>query len=185
MFEELERVIPTDYETVSGSAHQAYWHTVMRGSDPSRYHAIRPFGAIGNGLSFATGVAVARKNGRVIVYEGDGGLLMHIQELETLKRDGIKLLVVCINDGGFGAETHRFRAESLDVSSAVFGRPNFEGVAKAFGLRGATITDLAQIKGLFADYERGDTAMLWDVHVTDQVPTPPMRRNCDVLRSKR
>ncbi len=185
VFEELERVVPTDFDTVSGSAHQAYWHTAMRGSDPSKYHAIRPFGAIGNGLSFAVGAATARKNGRVVLYEGDGGLLMHIQELETVKRQGIKLLIVCINDAGFGAETHRFRAESMDVSSAVFGRPNFEAIAQAFGLRGATITDLGQFKGLMKEYERHDTAELWDVHVTDQIPTPPMARDLVALRAAR
>jgi thiamine pyrophosphate-dependent acetolactate synthase large subunit-like protein len=175
VIDELERIIPTDYHFVSGSAHQAYWHTVMRGADPTHYHAVRAFGAIGNALSFAIGVAAARKDGRVVLFEGDGGLLMHIQELETLKRQGIKLLVVCINDGAFGAEIHKLRVEGIDDSGAVFGRPGFEAVAKAFGLAAATVTDLRQFKSLMAEYESSDTAAIWDVHVSDQVMTPPMR----------
>jgi Thiamine pyrophosphate enzyme, C-terminal TPP binding domain len=38
-------------------------------------------GAIGNGISLAIGVAAARKNGKVVLFESDGSLLMHIQEL--------------------------------------------------------------------------------------------------------
>jgi acetolactate synthase-1/2/3 large subunit len=175
VFEVLETVIGKDYHLVSGSAHQAYWHTAMRGSPPENYHAVRAFGAIGNALSFAIGVATARKDGKVVLVEGDGGMLMHIQELETLQRQGIKLLMICVDDGAFGAEIHKLRVEGVDDVNAVFGRPNFEGVAKALGIGGATVTDLGQFSQLMADYETSDTAVIWDVHVSDQVMTPPMR----------
>jgi thiamine pyrophosphate-dependent acetolactate synthase large subunit-like protein len=62
--DELDRVIPKDHDSVSGAGHQAYFHSTMRGRKPERYHAIREFGAIGNGISLAIGVAAARKNGR-------------------------------------------------------------------------------------------------------------------------
>ena len=38
---------------------------------------------------------------------------MHIQELETIRRQGISLLIAIINDGGYGAETHKFRAHGV------------------------------------------------------------------------
>lgn len=183
VFEVLEEVMPKDYHLVSGSAHQAYWHTAMRGSPPENYHAIRAFGAIGNAMSFAIGVATARKDGRVVLAEGDGGMLMHIQELETIKRHGIKLLLICVDDGAFGAEIHKLRVEGVSDANAVYGRPNFEGVATALGLRGATVTDLGQIPALMQEYERGDTAMIWDVHVSDRVMTPPMRDEVMPTRS--
>src|SRR5262249_57032387 len=63
--EELDRVIPKDYDSVSGSGHQAYFHSTMRGRKPENYHAVRDFGAIGNGISLAIGVAAARNNGKV------------------------------------------------------------------------------------------------------------------------
>ena len=175
VFEALEDIIPRDYHVVSGSAHQAYWHTALRGSAPETYHAIRAFGAIGNALPFAMGVAVGREDGRVILVEGDGGLLMHAQEFETLQRHGIRLLVMCVDDGAFGAEIHKLRVEGVDDTGAVFGRPNFEGVAKAFGIGGATVTKLEQLKPLFEEYDRRETSVVWDIHVSDQVLAPPMR----------
>jgi thiamine pyrophosphate-dependent acetolactate synthase large subunit-like protein len=175
VFDELERVIPKDYDMVSGSGHQSYFHTPMRGGDPTRYHAMRDFGAIGNAISYAIGVAAARKNGRVVLFDGDGSLLMHIQELEMIKRHGIKLLIVCSNDGAYGAEIHKLRADGTDDTGAIFGRPDFESIAKGFGLRGATVTDVKQFKGLMEAYEAQDTAEIWNVHISDQVVAPKMR----------
>ncbi len=181
-FAVLEREIPRNYDVVSGSAHQAYWHAAaMRGGDPARYHAIRDFGAIGNGLSIAAGVAAARGDGRVVLFEGDGSLLMHIQELETLRRHGIKLLIVCCNDGAYGGESHTLQAEGQDPSHAVFGRPDFAGIARAFGLRGATIRNASEMTGLLAAYEAADGAMIWDMHVSRSVMTPRKARQMRAL----
>lgn len=174
-FEALEAVMPQDYHLVSGAAHQAYWHTAMRGSPGGNYHAIRAFGAIGNSLSFAAGIAVARGDGRVVLSDGDGGLLMHIQELETVARERIKLLVICINDGAFGAEIHKLRAERVAADRAVFGPTALADVAQAFGLGAATVTETGQVGRLFAAFEADDRAWLWDVKVSDRQQSPPMR----------
>jgi len=174
VFEELEGVMPKDYDVVSGSGHHSYFHTVMRGGDPTKYHAMRDFGAIGNSISYAIGVAAARKNGRVVLYEGDGSLLMHIQELEAIRRHGMKLLMVIANDGAYGAEIHKLRHEGIKETAAIFGRPDFKAIAEGFGLRGATVTDVKQFKGLLEEYEKGDTAMVWDVITSDKVVTPKM-----------
>jgi thiamine pyrophosphate-dependent acetolactate synthase large subunit-like protein len=182
VFETLEAILPTDYHLVSGSAHQAYWHTQMRGMPAGNYHAIRAFGAIGNALPFAIGVAVARGDGKVVLVEGDGGLLMHAQEFETLARENIRLLIVCVDDGAFGAEIHKLRVDGVSDAGAVFGRPNFEGVAKAFGLGGATIRTLDQLAPALADFEAGGKAAVWDVHVSDRVLTPPMRDEVNAAR---
>src|SRR5262249_24795610 len=84
VIEAIDAVIPKDWDIVGGSGHQAYFQTQMRGRPAERYTTIREFGAVGNGLSYALGVAAARRQGRagkIVLFEGDGGLLFHIQEL--------------------------------------------------------------------------------------------------------
>ena len=76
------------------------------------------------------------RDGKVVLFEGDGGLLFHIQELETIKRLGYRILICAMNDGGYGSEFHKLRADGVDDSQAIFGRPKFEEIAKGFGLRG-------------------------------------------------
>lgn len=175
----LDGIIPPDWDIVSGSGHQAYFNSQMRGRMPERFTAIREFGAIGNGLSFAMGVAAARRLGRdsrVVLIEGDGSLLMHIQELETLKRHGLRILICVLNDGAYGAEIHKMRADGIDDSGAIFGRPPFESIARGFGLRGAEVRSLDAIPRLFADFERQGETEIWNIQISDQVTAPSMRK---------
>jgi acetolactate synthase I/II/III large subunit len=153
---ELDRVIPKDWDLVSGSGHQAYFQTHMRGRKPENFHVLREFGAIGNSISIAMGVAAARSNGKVALIEGDGSLIMHIQELETIKRHGLKLLICVLNDGAYGAEIHKLRQDGLDDSGAIFGRTDFGSIAKGFGLRGTNVADLGQFASLSATINRKD-----------------------------
>jgi acetolactate synthase I/II/III large subunit len=173
---ELDRVIPKDWEMVSGSGHSAYFQTHMRGRRPEQFHVMREFGAIGNSISIAIGVAAARNSGKVVLIEGDGSLIMHIQELETLKRHGLRLLICVINDGAYGAEVHKLRQDGLDDSGAIFGRTDFGSIARGFGLRGTTVADLSEFGSLMRDYDAQETAEIWNVPISDQVTSPTMRR---------
>src|SRR6266436_3695119 len=148
----------------------------MRGRKPENYHAIRDFGAIGNGISLAIGVAAAKNNGKVVLFEGDGSLLMHIQELEMVQRHRLKLLICVLNDGAYGAEIHKLRHDGIDDSGAIFGRTDLAAIAKGFGLRGATVTDLSRIRPLFDAYQAQDKAEVWNIHVSDMVVNPTMNR---------
>jgi acetolactate synthase I/II/III large subunit len=174
--EALDGVIPKDYDTVSGSGHQSYFHSTMRGRRPENYHAIREFGAIGNGLSFAIGVAAAKRTGKVVLFEGDGSMLMHIQELEMVQRHRLKLLICVLNDGAYGSEIHKLRADGVDDSGAIFGRTDLAAIARGFGLRGANVTEVSQFAPLFAAHQAQDTAEVWNIHVSDKVVSPHTRR---------
>lgn len=175
----LDGIIPKDWDVVSGSGHQSYFNSQMRGRPAENFVAIREFGAIGNGLAYAIGVAAARGRGReskVVLIDGDGGFLMHIQELETLKRHGFRVLVCVLNDGAYGAEIHKFRADGIDDSGAIFGRPPFESIARGFGLRGAAVRNLDMLPELFAAFETQGEAEIWNIQISDQVTAPSMRK---------
>lgn len=169
VIEKLGEVLPADWEIVGGAGHSAYFLSRMRGREAGRFMTIRDFGAIGNGLAYAIGVAVAKPHSNVVLCEGDGGLLMHIQELETIRRHGLKVLICALNDGGFGAEIHILRAHGLDESVAMFGREDFARVATGFGLDGANVSDLDQIPGLLQGYQDGDRAAVWNFPLSDKI----------------
>src|SRR3984893_1786525 len=107
---ELDAAVPKDWDIIVAGGHCfSFAMTHLRGRPAGKYHIPIDFGAIGSGLPAAIGVAAARNNGKVMLIDGDGSLYQHIQELETVRRHGIKLLICIINDGGYGAETHKFR----------------------------------------------------------------------------
>jgi acetolactate synthase I/II/III large subunit len=176
----IDAVVPKDWDVVVGGGHQAYFNTQMRGRPAERYTTVREFGAVGNGLSYALGVAAARRQGhegKIVLFEGDGGLLFHIQELETLKRQGFRILICAMNDGGYGSEFHKLRADGIDDSLAVFGRPALEKIAHGFGLRGHEIRDVSVIPKLFADFAAQGESEMWNIQISDQVTAPVIRQS--------
>ena len=174
---ELDAAIPKDWDVVIGGGHYfGIAMTHLRGRAAERYHVVSDFGAIGNGLPAAIGVAAARKDGKVLLIEGDGSLLMHIQELETVRREGHRLLMAIINDGGYGAEIHKFRAGGLDPALVIHGRGDLAGAATGFGVRGSTVTSLGGMGRMLAEHQASNGASLWDIHTDDTVVSRPYRR---------
>ncbi|MDH3263220.1 MAG: thiamine pyrophosphate-binding protein [Paracoccaceae bacterium] len=172
----LEAAIPADWETVNSSGHCSYFFAQMPSRPYERFLTIREYGAIGNGTSFAMGVAAARPERTVVMFDGDGSLLMHVQELETIRRHGLNILIVVLNDGAYGSEIHKLRAEGLSEAGAVFGRTDLAAIARGFGLGGETVRDLAAIPDLVARFEATGGAAVWDVQVSDRVFSPVIRR---------
>lgn len=174
---ELDKAIPKDWDIVVGGGHYfSMAMTHMTGRPADKYHVVNDFGAIGSGLPAAIGIATARNDGKVALIEGDGSLLMHIQELETIQRHGVKMLINIMNDGGYGAEFHKFRARNIEPGQAIHGRADLAATASGFGLRSATVTQMGKMPALFAEHERANTATLWDVHTDDLIPSRAYRR---------
>jgi thiamine pyrophosphate-dependent acetolactate synthase large subunit-like protein len=174
--EALEAALPRDWEMVNSGGHCSWFFAQMPSRPQDRFLTIREFGAIGNGISFAMGVAAARPHGNVVLFDGDGSLMMHVQELETIRRHGLKILVVVMNDGAYGSEVHKLRSEGMPEEGAVFGYCDFAAIARGFGLRGATVKDLAEVPRLVEEFASGRAGAVWDFHVSDQVVSPSIRR---------
>jgi acetolactate synthase-1/2/3 large subunit len=172
----LDRAIPKDWEIVNASGHCSYFSAQMRGRSAKRFLGIREFGAIGNGLCYAAGVAATKPDRPVVLIDGDGGFLMHIQELETIRRHGLKILFCILNDGAFGSEIHKLRADGLSDHGAIFGRGDLGRVARGFGLRGEVVSDLSRLPSMVEAHASGEGAEVWDFPISDQVTSPVMRR---------
>jgi len=101
---------------------------------------------------------------------------MHVQELETIKRHGLKILVVVMNDGAYGSEVHKLRSEGMPEEGSVFGYSDFAGIARGFGLAGKTFKKLDDLPKALAEFSASGVAAVWDFHVSDKVLSPSIRR---------
>jgi thiamine pyrophosphate-dependent acetolactate synthase large subunit-like protein len=174
---ELDRTIPKDWTVVSGGAHFAgVVATHFYGRRAENMHIVNDFGAIGSAFPIAVGMAAARGDGKLLLIEGDGSLMMHIQELETIRRQGIRMLICAVNDGGYGAEVHKFRAQGFDPTESQHGRGDIAAIARGFGLRGEKVNTLGRFEDLFAAHQKASHSELWDLHVDDKIPSMPYRR---------
>jgi thiamine pyrophosphate-dependent acetolactate synthase large subunit-like protein len=172
--EELEKSLPRDWEMVNSSGHCSWFFAQMPSRPQENFLTIREFGAIGNGISFAIGVAAARPGKRVVLFDGDGSLMMHVQELETIRRHALNILIVVMNDGAYGSEVHKLRSEGMPEDGSVFGYCDFAAIARGFGLAGRTFKSLDGLRERVA--ELGTGPAVWDFHVSDKVLSPTIRR---------
>ena len=174
--EALEAALPHEWEMVNSGGHCSWFFAQMPSRPQEKFLTIREFGAIGNGISFAMGVAAARPDRTVVLFDGDGSLMMHVQELETIKRHALNILIVVMNDGAYGSEVHKLRSEGMPEDGSVFGYCDFAGIARGFGLAGKTVKNLDDLPKLVAEFATGRGAAVWDFHVSDKVVSPTIRR---------
>lgn len=95
--------------------------------------------AMGYGLPASLGVAVSNNSKRTICIDGDGSIMMNIQELATIKQNNLNIKLFIINNNGYLSirQTQRnlFKPPfiGIDKDSGV-GFPSFEKLSEAFGL---------------------------------------------------
>lgn len=95
--------------------------------------------SMGYGLPAAIGVCAAEKNAPVVCLEGDGSLMMNLQELQTLKTNQLPVKLFVIKNGEYISiiQTQRNffegRLTACNKDSGVE-VPDFVKVAQAFGL---------------------------------------------------
>jgi len=168
--------VPTEWEIVNSSGHCSYFFSHMKNRPFAKFLTIREFGAIGNGLSFAMGTAVA--SGRpTILFDGDGSFLMHVQELETIRRSGLPLISCIFNDGGYGSEFHKLRAEKLREDGANFGYSDLSQIAEGFGIRGYRVDNLEQLDEALSELSSTPTAAVIDIRVSPTALSPVIARS--------
>ncbi len=181
---QLAQIIPSNCHIVNTSGHTAYYTAQMNHHPQSHYTVIRDFGAIGNGTSFAMGVAAAHPDRPVILLDGDGSALMHIQELETMQRHDMHVLVIVLNDGAYGSEVHKLRADGVSEAGSVFGRPDFAAIARGFGLNGKTFESLDSLAQSMDEFLSAKRPAVWDIHISDQIASPQILKAHQAMHAK-
>jgi acetolactate synthase I/II/III large subunit len=93
------------------------------------------FGTLGSGFPLALGAKAGRPQQPVIAICGDGGFLFNIQELATAAQCGLDVVVVLVNDRGYGAirDWQRRHASGRFVGVDLH-TPDFVALARSFGV---------------------------------------------------
>lgn len=114
--------------------------------EPARFMVTLHAGSIGLALGAAIGASVAADSEWTFLFIGDGALLMSLQELDTLRRLSSRLVVVLLDDGGYGAELQYCAAHGLPETLAHLDNPDFGQLAKTFDISYHEIVNLDDLK---------------------------------------
>lgn len=131
-------------------------------------------GTMGFGLPAAIGAALANPTKRILCVTGDGSILMNLQELDTLAELNLDVTVLILNNGHLGLvrqQQELFYGKKF-FASRFETKPDFAGIARAFGIRSMDIpaSDIAKLKPFTA--RRGSS--LINVAIPEEQNVYPM-----------
>jgi acetolactate synthase-1/2/3 large subunit len=129
-----DQVIVTDMGTALLCGHQ-----VLKLCDGQRLMTSTGLGEMGYGLPAAIGASFARDRGEVMCLNCDGGMMMNLQELQTMVHHRLPIKLFIFNNDGYLMIKHTQNAlfkstyVGTDAKSGV-SCPDFSKLAAAFGI---------------------------------------------------
>jgi acetolactate synthase-1/2/3 large subunit len=128
-----DHVIVTDMGTALLSGHQS-----IRLKDGTRMFTSYGLGEMGYGLPAAIGACISRNGSEVLCLNCDGGMMMNIQELQTIIYYKLRVKIVIFNNDGYLMMKHtqkllfngKLLASNTDTGISL---PDYMNVAEAFG----------------------------------------------------
>ena len=162
-----ERVIAVDSGNFMG-----YPSMFLSVPDRRGFCFTQAFQSIGLGLASALGAALAAPDRLPVAACGDGGFLMGIAELETVRRLGLGMLVVVYDDEAYGAEVHHFGPAGHPLSTVVFPETDLAAIARGHGCAGVTVRQAGDLSAV-AEWVAGprDVPMVVDLKVSPGRPS--------------
>lgn len=106
--------------------------------------------SMGYGLPAAVGAAVCKDGERVICLEGDGSLMMNLQELQTVFHNNYNMKIFILNNNGYHSirqtQTNLFKPPLVGVNADNgVSFPSFEKIAYAFDMPYVKVSALEDV----------------------------------------
>lgn len=152
LLETISKHMKADEVYVSGSSGSCIDVSMQtfRVKKGQRVFCTKGLASMGYGLPSAIGACLASGGKNTVGVNGDGGFVMNIQELETLRRLNLPIKIFVLSNRGYGAikatQTNLFAGhlvactEDSDLSI-----PHIAKVAEAYGLKTVTINDNSEL----------------------------------------
>lgn len=158
-----DQVVVTDMGTALLSGHQ-----VMRFKDGQRLMTSTGLGEMGYGLPGAIGASFGRDRGEVICLNCDGGMMMNLQEIQTMVHHELPIKLFIFNNDGYlmikHTQTNLFagRQVAVDKKSGV-SCPDFSALAKAWGIPAYQIRTWDDVDTMIPEIQQAKGPLICEV----------------------
>ena len=171
---QLGRALPKNVLVTCGGGHffsfPAMYTALPEGAEIQLSYQ---FGAVGQGLPIAIGTGAGNPGRPHVAIEGDGSMMFNLQELDTVCRHRMQMVLIVWNDGGYGAEVHKLKAKGFDPGLAQWTSPDFVALAKAFGGDGVKLAKESDLSAAVAEGLRKGGLYLIDARVSPTTLSDP------------
>ena len=132
-------------------------------------------GTMGFGIPAAMGAKMGAPERTVLMYSGDGGFQMTIQELGTIMQEQIGVKMIILNNHFLGMVRQwqeMFFEERYSFTKMQ--NPDFVAIAKAYNIDGKNVSERSELDGAIADMLKDDKPYLLVVDVEMKGMVYPM-----------
>ena len=156
--------------------HQMWAAQYYDAKEPRRFLTSGGLGTMGYGLPAAIGAKVARPGQQVILFTGDGSIMMNCQEMATAAANGVAVKIIIVHNRVLGMVTQwqRMFYDKHYSQTLLPGSTDFVKLAEAMGVGACRLQDPASLKADLAAALTSDAPMLIDVIVPGNVDVLPM-----------
>jgi acetolactate synthase-1/2/3 large subunit len=135
-------------------------------------------GPMGFGIAAPIGACIASGGRRTVSIDGDGGFIMNVQELETLRRLNLPVKIFILNNNGYGSirtsQRNYFKGHYVaSEPSSGLTLPGWRGVAESYRLPFFRIENHAQLRDGIAATLSADGPAVCEVMIQPDQATMP------------
>lgn len=130
-----------DIITLDNGIYKLWFARLYKTYAPNTVLLDNALAAMGAGLPSGITAKLLHPERRVLAICGDGGFMMNCQELETAIRYGIPVVVLILNDNGFGFIKWKQKKMHFENFGLDYGNPDFSRFAESFGAVGFRINE--------------------------------------------
>ncbi len=172
----LNQALPADAVITNGAGNYTIWaHRHYRFTRP-RTQLAPTSGAMGYGLPAGLAAKVVHPERDVVVFAGDGCFLMAATELATAVQYGLDVIVLVVNNGGYGTiRMHQERRFPGRVSGTDLRNPDFAAFAESFGAYGERVRTTADFPDALDRARKAGRPAVLELLVDPKQLTPAMR----------
>ena len=169
---ELSKMLPENRHIVfDGGNFMANWAYITV-PNPGHFTHTQDSGSVGLGFGTTVGVKRAQPDRTVVLFIGDGGMLMTMGEIETFIREDLPVIVICMNDAAYGAEVHILKGQNMPPAKAAFLDVDFAPMMEPLGFDAHTIRTMDDLKKLAPLLANPDGPIFIDAKVNVDVIAP-------------
>lgn len=169
--------------------HQMWVAQHCRFNHPLEHISSGGLGTMGYGLPAAIGAKIARPEATVVCVSGDGSIMMNIQELATVKRYGIDVKILLLDNSALGL-VRQWQQIFFDGNYSevhLTDNPDFAAVARAFGIQARSISEPEEVEEALGWLLNTESAALLHVAIDSMENVwplvPPGKPNHKMMQS--
>ena len=145
-------------------------------SAPRHFLTSGGLGTMGYGLPAAIGAKIGKPKQKVVLFTGDGSIMMNCQEMATAADNGVDVKIVVLHNHllGMVAQWQRMFYEHHYSQSQLNGHTDLVKLAEAMGVAGVRVEKPEELEKALSDAFSREGAVLIDVMVPEDANVLPM-----------